>query len=134
MWNEYLVTGINMGLNFATEYPYHGFNSTLTLMQPLYAGGRITTGNKLAKVGIKAAELKLQYYRIGYNQYSDFKLGKGFPETEKTVFNQMSSFNAGLIPIPDVLMNQTKLMEASENLIDKQIEYSKAMTAYNGRK
>ena len=25
-------------------------------------------------------------------------------------------------------------MEASENLIDKQIEYSKALTAYNGRK
>ena len=31
-------------------------------------------------------------------------------------------------------MNQTSLMEASENLIDKQIEYSKALTAYNGRK
>ena len=35
-----------------------GFNATLSLMQPLYAGGRIVTGNKLAKVGIKAAELK----------------------------------------------------------------------------
>ena len=35
-----------------------GFNATLSLMQPLYAGGRITTGNKLAKVGVKAAELK----------------------------------------------------------------------------
>ena len=53
---------------------------------------------------------------------------------EKTVYNQMSRFNAGLIPISDVLMNQTNLMEASENLIDKQIEYSKALTAYNGRK
>jgi outer membrane protein TolC len=53
---------------------------------------------------------------------------------EKTVYNQMSRFNAGLVPISDVLMNQTSLMEASENLIDKQIEYSKALTAYNGRK
>ena len=53
---------------------------------------------------------------------------------EKTVYNQMSRFNAGLIPISDVLMNQTKLMEATENLIAKQIEYSKALTAYNGRK
>ena len=35
-----------------------GFNASLSLMQPLYAGGRIVTGNKLAKVGIKAAELK----------------------------------------------------------------------------
>ena len=53
---------------------------------------------------------------------------------EKSVYNQMSRFNAGLIPISDVLMSQTSLMEASENLIDKQIEYSKALTAYNGRK
>ena len=36
----------------------YGFNASLTLLQPLYAGGRINTGNKLAKVGIKAAELK----------------------------------------------------------------------------
>ena len=53
---------------------------------------------------------------------------------EKNVYNQMSRFNAGLIPISDVLMNQTNLFEATENLIDKQIEYSKALTAYNGRK
>ena len=53
---------------------------------------------------------------------------------EKTVHDQMSRFNAGLIPISDVLMNQTKLMEATENLIAKKIEYSKALTAYNGRK
>ena len=53
---------------------------------------------------------------------------------EKNVYDQMSRFNAGLIPISDVLMNQTTLMQATENLIDKQIEYSKALTAYNGRK
>ena len=40
------------------EFSKYGFNSTLSLMQPLYAGGRIVTGNKLAKVGVKAAELK----------------------------------------------------------------------------
>jgi hypothetical protein len=53
---------------------------------------------------------------------------------EKTVYNQMSRFNAGLVPLSDVLMNQTNRFEASENLINKQIEYSKALTAYNGRK
>ena len=53
---------------------------------------------------------------------------------EKTVYNQMAKFNAGLVPISDVLMNQTNLFEATENLIAKQIEYSKALTAYNGRK
>ena len=53
---------------------------------------------------------------------------------EKTVYDQMARFNAGLIPISDVMMNQTSLFEATENLINKQIEYSKALTAYNGRK
>lgn len=53
---------------------------------------------------------------------------------EKTVYDQMSRFNAGLVPISDVLMNQTTLFEVTENLIDKQIEYSKALTEYNGRK
>jgi outer membrane protein TolC len=53
---------------------------------------------------------------------------------EKTVYDQMSRFNAGLIPISDVLMNQTSMFEATENLINRQIEYSKALTAYNGRK
>ena len=53
---------------------------------------------------------------------------------EKTVYDQMARFNAGLVPISDVLMNQTSLFNATEKLIDKQIEYSKALTAYNGRK
>jgi outer membrane protein TolC len=46
----------------------------------------------------------------------------------------MSRFNAGLVPLSNVLMNQTALFEATENLINKQIEYSKALTSYNGRK
>ena len=53
---------------------------------------------------------------------------------EKNTYNQMSRFNAGLVPLSDVLMNQTQLFEATENLVNKQIEYSKALTAYNGRK
>lgn len=53
---------------------------------------------------------------------------------EKTVYNQMSQFEAGLIPLSDLLMSQTTLFEATEQYITKQIEYSKALTAYNGRK
>lgn len=53
---------------------------------------------------------------------------------EKTVYNQMSMFEAGLIPMSDLLMTQTQLFEATETLINKQIEYSKALTTYNGRK
>lgn len=52
----------------------------------------------------------------------------------KTVSNQMSEFEAGLIPLSDLLMTQTKLYEASEAYVNSQIEYSKALTAYQGRK
>jgi outer membrane protein TolC len=44
-----------MGFGGTTQ---SGFNASLSLMQPLYAGGRINTGNMLAKVGIKSAEIK----------------------------------------------------------------------------
>lgn len=53
---------------------------------------------------------------------------------EKTVYNQMEQFKAGLIPLSDLMMSQTTLYEATESHINKQIEYSKALTAYNGRK
>lgn len=52
---------------------------------------------------------------------------------EKTVYNQISQYEAGLIPLSDMLMTQTELFEATENLVKKQIEYSNALTAYNGR-
>lgn len=35
----------------------HGMSITGTIAQPLYAGGRIVTGNRLADLGVKAAEL-----------------------------------------------------------------------------
>ena len=55
----------DMEMGGLTKY---GFNSTLTLMQPLYAGGRINAGNKLAEAGIKAAELKHKVKRFYQNR------------------------------------------------------------------
>jgi outer membrane protein TolC len=53
---------------------------------------------------------------------------------KKTVNNQMSEFEAGMIPLSDLLMTQTKLYEATEAYVSSQIEYSKALTTYLGRK
>ena len=36
----------------------YGFTSSISLMQPIYAGGRIYFGNKLASTGVKAAEVQ----------------------------------------------------------------------------
>ena len=36
----------------------HGYSATATILQPLYAGGRIANGNRLADLGVEAASLK----------------------------------------------------------------------------
>ena len=37
-----------------------GYSTSLSLMQPLYAGGRIVNGNKLASLGVQASDLQLK--------------------------------------------------------------------------
>lgn len=36
----------------------HGYSGTVMLQQPVFAGGRIVTGNELAALGVRAAEVK----------------------------------------------------------------------------
>ncbi len=52
---------------------------------------------------------------------------------EATVSDLMARFHAGMITLSEVLSAQAKLSEASERLVDSQIEYSKALTEYTGR-
>ena len=46
------------GINTKYQTLHHGGMATLTLMQPIFAGGRIVAGNNLAKLGVEAARLK----------------------------------------------------------------------------
>lgn len=50
------------GANIPTEIELlkGGHSLSATAIQPIYAGGRVRNGNKLAKLGIEAAELKAQ--------------------------------------------------------------------------
>jgi len=41
----------------------YGYGAMLTLAQPVFAGGRIATGNKLASLGVKASSLQEQIVR-----------------------------------------------------------------------
>ena len=47
-----------MELNTSYEAFKGGYGASVMLMQPLYAGGRIFNGNKLASLGVKAARLQ----------------------------------------------------------------------------
>lgn len=46
---------------FNTKYTAfkNGYSTSISLMQPLYAGGRIVNGNKLASIGVEASQLQL---------------------------------------------------------------------------
>jgi len=56
LYTLYAEYGVNMGLDKEYSYIQNGIILNATAMEPIYAGGRIRNGNKLAKLGIEAAE------------------------------------------------------------------------------
>jgi len=58
--NLYYEYGAAMGLPDRISLCENGLMVGATVVQPVYMGGQIVNGNKLAKVGIEAAELKEQ--------------------------------------------------------------------------
>lgn len=57
----YLQTqGELWGVNTRYEDLRYGYGAMMTLAQPIFAGGRIATGNRLASLGVKASSLQEQ--------------------------------------------------------------------------
>lgn len=65
----------------------HGYGATISVMQPLYAGGRIVNGNRLASLGIQAAELKksLQHRTTDGKVEEKYWLVVSLQEKQKTL-------------------------------------------------
>ena len=57
---EYLNNNVGLGLPEEIDLLQKGHSISATAIQPVYAGGRVRNGNKLAELGIEAAELKAQ--------------------------------------------------------------------------
>lgn len=55
-----IAGNLNLDINATLKMLDHGMFANLILTQPIFAGGRIYNGNKLAKLGISVAELQLQ--------------------------------------------------------------------------
>ena len=53
---------------------------------------------------------------------------------QKTVDQLTGSYEAGLVPMSELLQAQTILRQSTEAYVDSQIEYSAALTAYQSRK
>ena len=56
LYTLYAEYGASMGLQKEYSYVQNGVLLNAMAMEPIYAGGRIRNGNKLAKLGIEAAE------------------------------------------------------------------------------
>ena len=56
LYSLYAEYGANMGLQKEYSFVENGVILNAMAMEPIYAGGRIRNGNKLAKLGIEAAE------------------------------------------------------------------------------
>ena len=56
LYTLYAEYGANMGLDKEYSFVQNGVILNAMAMEPIYAGGRIRNGNKLAKLGIEAAE------------------------------------------------------------------------------
>ncbi|MGN0188935.1 MAG: TolC family protein, partial [Candidatus Cryptobacteroides sp.] len=46
------------GINSTYSTLWHGYGASVSFIQPVFAGGRIVSGNRLASLGVKAAELQ----------------------------------------------------------------------------
>ena len=58
LYTLYAEYGANMGLDKEYSFIQNGVILNAMATEPIYAGGRIRNGNKLAKLGIEAAELQ----------------------------------------------------------------------------
>ena len=58
LYNLYAEYGTNMGLDKEFSFIQNGVVLNAMATEPIYAGGRIRNGNRLAKLGIEAAELQ----------------------------------------------------------------------------
>ena len=102
----------------------HGLSLSATAVQPLFAGGRIVNGNKLAGLGVEAAELKAEVSErdILENIESSYYLVLGLQDKVQTVQSGLAlldslthtvdvALQAGLVTKSDALQVELKKNE-----------------------
>lgn len=128
--NLYYEYGAAMGLPDRISLCENGLMVGATVVQPVYMGGQIVNGNKLAKVGIEAAELKEQltedqvlqqveeYYWLIVSLEEKMKTlqqAKTFLDTlERDV---TTAAEAGLVSKNDILKVKLKKKEIESNQV-----------------
>ena len=120
--------GANMGLPTEINLMKQGHGVNATAMMPVYAGGRILNGNRLANVGIEAAQLKAEVSERDMleNIESTYYLVLGLQDKVQTVESALAltdsldhivevALKAGLITKSDKLRLALKQNELKAN-------------------
>ena len=108
----------------------YGWGASVTAMQPLYAGGRIANGNRLADLGVRAAELQLSVRRreTAASIEEKYSLGVSLQEKMLTLSKAQQlldslerdaavAVEAGLLPESDLLQVRLKQRELASGRI-----------------
>lgn len=116
--------GAALGLENTLSLFHYGYQVGVTALQPIYMGGKITTGNQLADIGIQAADLQAQITQRDVLQEVEesYWLVLGLREKQSTLIATMAlldtihqtveaAVEAGLVLSKDLLQVELKQSE-----------------------
>lgn len=103
---------------------HYAYGASVSAIQPLYAGGRIVNGNRLARLGIEAASLQLsmaersseadvesKYWRVVSLQEKMVSVDKALSVLDSLHRDASVAFESGLLTSSEMLTVETKLRE-----------------------
>ena len=128
--NFYMQYGHALGIPESLSFAEKGVSVGATLIQPVFMGGQIVYGNKLAGVGVEAAELQqdLQQQEILLKTEQSYWLVVSLKAKRQTVVAALDfldtlyrdvegAFNAGLVTKNEVLKVSLKRTEMQSTLL-----------------
>lgn len=125
--NEYAP---RLGLSPVYSTLKYGYSASITAMQPIFAGGRIVTGNRLAKLGTQAALLKKEltlrdrmlsvedsYWQVVALE-EKMKTLQMLSDMVDTIYNNVSvAVDAGLAVDTDRMQVELKRLELQNGIV-----------------
>ena len=128
------------GLNTSYSLLHNGYSANMSLMQPVYVGGKIVNSNRLASLGVKAAELQQSITERNSQEDIESRYWKVISLTEKMKVvdagmelldslqkDVTSAFNAGLAVENDMVAvrNEYNSLKAQQSKLRSGIRLAK---------
>lgn len=130
LYNLYFSQGAALGFPNTIDLADGGLQIGITLLQPIFVGGQIINGNRLAHIGIEASKLqnKIKQRDLALQIEENYWLIKSLEEKEKTLIQAQKLINtllydiegaieAGFATKNDKLKIQIKQQELANGLL-----------------